>query len=392
MSVRFLTDEPRYSSAALSISLYHNCHWMERNASPFRPEYTHQCVGNSEAFSGYRPLKNVLDQEFQVVQQILQRRLPSEQEEEGETEILLHKSHQLHVIATAELAVQIFLAPSCETCQVQLQVHPLTTLQGEPATKRVKLPQEQPPDPAKILSKSDILDALRSALPPIQETTKDNTPIHEKFLPGPLGIVLEEYTVPKDDSRMDFVLSLADGRDPIVAHYHNKVQPLAMFFIENADNVNVAATGNVSGYWKVLYLFQKYTANNRYSLVGYFTLFHFTAMFHKPKPGIIVRICQALILPPYQGQGHGSRMMQAVYQLAHNRYTIEDGGNKNNKNCDDNSSIPQTILQVNVEDPAPAFVALRNKTDYLFVEEYGHESGVSKLWQQMVATTVNSMS
>jgi hypothetical protein len=84
-------------------------------------------------------------------------------------------------------------------------------------------------------------------------------------------------------------------------------------------------------------------------------------------------------------QGYGSRMMQAVYQLAHNRYKTEDGDN----NCDDDPSIPQTIVQVNVEDPAPAIVAL---TDYLFVEEYGHESGVSKLWQQMVATTVNSMS
>jgi histone acetyltransferase 1 len=99
-------------------------------------------------------------------------------------------------------------------------------------------------------------------------------------------------------------------------------------------------------------------------------LFHFLALFRRPHPGIIVRICQALILPPYQGQGHGSRMMQAVYHLAHNHYKTAEVDNNENF-----PPIQHTIVQVNVEDPAPAFVALRNKMDYLFVEKYGHELG-----------------
>jgi histone acetyltransferase 1 len=381
MPVGFLTDEPRYASAALSISLYH-LHMVEEGAVPFRPEYTHQCVGESETFSGYRPPRNVLDQELGAIQQMNQKQNLSKQdkdkEEATQTETLLHKSHQGHDTATAELEVQVFLSPSCETCQVQLHIHPLTTTCCEPAAKRVKF-QQKPDDPTKILSETDILNAMRVALPPIQEPSKDNIQVYQKFLAGPLGVVLEEYTVEKDQNPMNFVLSLADGQDPIVANYHNKVQPLALFYIENADMVNVAATDN--GYWKILYIFRRHSVNNRYSLVGYFTLFHFIALFHKPQPGIIVRICQALILPPYQGQGHGSRMMQAVYKLAHRQYKATVDNDQN----DIDSSNPHTIIQVNVEDPAPAFVALRNNADYVFVETYGHELG----WPEGMRDTTN---
>jgi histone acetyltransferase 1 len=363
--VEFLTDNPRYSSAAMSISFQ----IAGDTTASFRPEYTHQCVGETEAFVGYRPPKEVLDAARVELQGSHGQKVNNNKDDDS-VQQLLHKSHQGHQSALAELAIQVSLAPSCESCHINIDVTKLSSSSPskaeESAAKRVKLGDEN--TSIQVMPKSQIVDSLRKALPPMEDMeTSDNVGMKEKFLSAPMGQVLDEYTLQgSDDTSSSFVISLADGRDSEVAEYHHKVQPLALFYIENADNVNVANTDN--GYWKVLYVFEKKHNNDdnnvkQYSFVGYFTLFHFNALFHKPKPGIIIRICQALILPPYQGQGHGSRLMQAAYKLAHQ--TREQNG----------VATPQDIVQVNVEDPAPAFVALRNKSDYHLVQQNGQELG-----------------
>merc|ERR1712194_651158 len=90
-----------------------------------------------------------------------------------------------------------------------------------------------------------------------------------------------------------------------------------------------------------------------YSLAGYITLLHVHSPFRKP-PGIIVRICQALILPPYHRAGHGSAMLHSLYACAESK----------NDATFTSSFSGIDILEINVEDPAPAFVALRDFTDY----------------------------
>jgi histone acetyltransferase 1 len=66
------------------------------------------------------------------------------------------------------------------------------------------------------------------------------------------------------------------------------------------------------------------------------TVFHFLSPFKKPKPGTIARVCQVLILPPYQRVGHGKVLLQQLYDIAHD--TSND------------------IVEINVEDPAPVLV------------------------------------
>jgi GNAT superfamily N-acetyltransferase len=166
----------------------------------------------------------------------------------------------------------------------------------------------------------EVRDCLARALPPIQE-------FPQKRWTRPIGRVVQEYGA--------FRLTICTGAQ--AADYHARVQNLATFFIETADPVRVQ--DETKGYWKVLYLFHQYRAGT-WALAGYITLFHFTNPFLHGG-SVIMRICQALVLPPYQGQGHGRRMLHAVHDLAH----------------DD-------VAQVNVEDPAPAFCALRNRVDY----------------------------
>jgi histone acetyltransferase 1 len=171
----------------------------------------------------------------------------------------------------------------------------------------------------------EIRDCLARALPPILE-------VPQKRWTRPIGRVVQEYD--------NFRLTICSGLQ--AADYHARVQNLAMFFIETADPVRVQ--DDTKGYWKVLYLFHQYTPG-AWALAGYITLFHFTNPFLHGG-SVIMRICQALVLPPYQGQGHGRRMLHAVHDLAHDDDDDDD------------------VAQVNVEDPAPAFCALRNRVDY----------------------------
>lgn len=357
----------------------------------FRPEYTHQCVGKNEVFAGYRPLEEVLRQARQELSRRETRKkgCVDGEHDEIETPRLLHKSHAFHVCDDSELDIRVSLAPSCKACFVQIQHSPSPkstsnndpkTVSPEPNPKRVKLSS----DKKRTLTEAEILDLLRPFLPPMVEQ------LPHDFLSQPIGEVLEEYTIIDKGNTKRYIIALADGRDPSVVEYHHKIQPLALSFIENADNIDVADTQQ-GGFWSILYVFEKHentaVVPNEicYSFVGYVTLFHFWAIFHKPHPGIIVRICQALVLPPFQGQGHASRLLQGVYRLAHRNHYI----NSTDTTDQDLQTIKHKIVQVNVEDPTPAFMVVRHKADYTFVMRYGKEWGFPGLLQEDDKTVVN---
>lgn len=335
--LRVLSDEPSLSSAALSTTLQ----FLNDDYS-FRPEFTHQCLPG-EMYRGHCPRESVMQEKNHSLYH---------------PDAFLHKSHELHSKATYFLDVQIRLAPSCQKCQVIIKRTPITTTSctsemsdnaTEPPAKKLK-----PPPLVQPLTEEEIKASIAKALPSITEED-----CQEEFLDEPVGSILTEYSCRRREGKdqQHFVVTVADG--PSVTEFHSKVQKLALWFIENADDVDIG--DDQSGFWKVVYLFQKHeTAEslvNKYSLVGYMTLFHFNAPFHKPTPGIIVRICQALVLPPFQGQGHGTRMMQCVYDMAHGKYS-------NDICCKGENG---TIVQVNVEDPSPGFIFLRNTVDYRFL-------------------------
>lgn len=332
-------DNPCQSSAALCISLT----LLEKS---FGPEFTHQCFPG-EVIPGYRP-KNFAN-------------LTGKQ----------HSSHVHHEVATQELQIGIKLSPSCRKCMVEIQVDEgesdagraakrprlektsnvvntaaATNDNAEDATpikseKRVTFqePEETAAEAeASPMSLDEIQAFLSKALPTI---VSSDTAAADDYLTAPIGRVMKEFQ--RND--MNFVISIASGPDAV--DYHNQVQKLALWFIENADCVDLASSEG-GGYWKVLYLFRKH-APTKYSLVGYITLFHFHAPFKKPKSGTVARVCQVLILPPYQRMGLGKALLKQVYDMARN---------------DDND-----IVEINVEDPAPACTLLRNRLDYDMLKE-----------------------
>jgi len=108
-----------------------------------------------------------------------------------------------------------------------------------------------------------------------------------------------------------------------------------MWYIETADGVDFSDSR-----WEVVNLYKTTSKDSTvyYSLIGYMTLF----TFRNPFAGAKIRVCQALVLPIYQGQGWGKKMMLQVYKRTKER---------------------ADTTEVTVEDPAPGFQCMRDAVD-----------------------------
>jgi len=165
--------------------------------------------------------------------------------------------------------------------------------------------------------------------------------IDDPFVPP--GTLLAEYTVPSVEhtskEQLSYEIYRGTFADPVVRDFHRRIQFFLLFFIDRSSFINDADT-----VWEILFLFQKRVVATRsgpahvsYHIVGYTTLYKFLAYPADWR----MRLSQILILPPFQRQGHGQRLLQLVYDEAQRRNMIE----------------------VNIEDPSPVFQLLRDLTD-----------------------------
>ena len=412
------------TSSSLSPSL------LSSSVVCFRPVFTHQCF-EGECIVGWRPLLEAEEQSRDIYRTWKDDGDGCDDTKKGGSSNI-HKSYnQLQPTDEKRMDVHILLAPSCDRCRIDIQTETHTnndTASSEPLPKKTKKTvsfQESESDKKQQLRMKlnihDIVQKMSLALPPIISVTVNGTNRNElvptastdivmttttnidsndnnnwECLSKPYGTVLKSYHRRMKSSggeeESKFILTMANGSDPDVVTYHNSIQPLARWFIETADNVDLDDASR--GQWKVMYLFriQSCTVDNKIDakistnagddnnhcnsrrrqvltkclqtkldeeeiapveLVGYITLLAFTSPFRKPKPGIIVRICQAFILPPYHRSGHGAEMLNCIHEYADNtaiEATSSGGG--------------MEIVEINVEDPAPSFVALRESVDY----------------------------
>jgi len=236
---------------------------------------------------------------------------------------------------------------------------------------------------------------------------------------------LNTYGLPDSSVSSSFVSSSSSSSSlpsspRALANFHRRVQKLAPWFIENGDDVDPEG-----GEWEVLYLLAlppslpashepaegamasppKIPPATAPFLVGYLTLFAFTnplkgkalppslhaslprpslprslprslppsfsppsqhslhlLSLHPPLSGKALRLCQVLILPPFQRQGHGQRLLREGWRIGRER---------------------GVVYELNVEDPAPGFALLRNVTDVQDVKRWregGKEGGREGGW------------
>ena len=344
----------------------------------FRPVFTHQSFPD-EYLPGWRPL---VDAERQA--ELVYRSWKGGQNSSNTPD---HRDRKIHPSFAKQdynrdnnsrIDVHVKLAPSCSQCEIEIET---TDSKGNnddgPVCKKMKVTFEDAHHKMEI---NEILDKLSLALPNISCVRLNDTAFDRwscpdnksgiqdelRYLNKPIGRIVKSYHRKIRDTieEAKFVITIAEGAKKEASVYHNSIQKIARWFIETADDVDISGgpdeSGDSGGFWSVMYLFREHNLTDeeskqdnseqqsaQYSLAGYVTLFHFHAPFKKPQPGVVVRICQALILPPYQRAGHGSDMLHSVYD-----YAKEYSGNGMN------------IVEVNVEDPAPSFVALRDFVDY----------------------------
>ncbi|KAG7398852.1 histone acetyltransferase 1 [Phytophthora boehmeriae] len=167
---------------------------------------------------------------------------------------------------------------------------------------------------------------------------------------GPPGKCIESYTVTArsgDEASVERHFEIyeckMEDNEPAQNLLAN-LQTLSLWFIEGADAVDVTDPR-----WVVYLLYERAEANSgAFQPVGFITVFKFfnplgrKAAYCKPDQNETHRICQALIFPTYQRQGHAERLVHCIHAHA---------------------VANERVYELTVEDPVPAFASLRDLVD-----------------------------
>uniref|UniRef100_A0A4W3IWL7 Histone acetyltransferase type B catalytic subunit n=1 Tax=Callorhinchus milii TaxID=7868 RepID=A0A4W3IWL7_CALMI len=150
----------------------------------------------------------------------------------------------------------------------------------------------------------------------------------------PFGELIHSYKVQdvKEGLELHYEIYKTDISCPGFREYHQRLQTFLIWFIETASFIDTD-----DDKWHYFLVFEKYleSGSPRYATVGYMTVYNFYAYPDKVRP----RIGQMLVLPPFQGEGHGAQLMETVQKF----YT----------------AMP-SVLDVTAEEPSEDFVKLRD--------------------------------
>ncbi|ELR08999.1 histone acetyltransferase 1 [Pseudogymnoascus destructans] len=199
-----------------------------------------------------------------------------------------------------------------------------------------------------------------------------NDPNLKNFTPP--GKLLQSYE--KGDAAYE--IWYGNSADPAIQQLLRRLQILVALFIEGGTAIDDAEWG--PGRWTVFLLYKKSPATDEsaspYTFMGYCTVYNYYPLIPKlplgapgtqrkaislpvnsdasiPFPDqslsdlpIRSRISQFIVLPPFQGGGHGARLYSTVF--AHYQ------------------SDPQTV-EITIEDPNEAFDDLRDLNDLIYL-------------------------
>ncbi|XP_047227579.1 histone acetyltransferase type B catalytic subunit [Girardinichthys multiradiatus] len=149
----------------------------------------------------------------------------------------------------------------------------------------------------------------------------------------PFGTMLHSYTVHNEEAEdLTYQIHKADIHCPGFLEYHKRLQTFLMWFIETASFLDVD-----DDRWDFFLVFEKYNKDGEtlYAAVGYMTVYNYYVYPDKTRP----RVSQMLILPPFQGEGHGAQLLEAVHRFY----------------C----GLPK-VQDITAEDPSENYVKLRD--------------------------------
>ncbi|KFY50256.1 hypothetical protein V496_09451 [Pseudogymnoascus sp. VKM F-4515 (FW-2607)] len=199
-----------------------------------------------------------------------------------------------------------------------------------------------------------------------------NDPNLKNFTPP--GKLLQSY----EEADATYEIWYGNSADPAIQQLLRRLQILVALFIEGGTAINDEEWG--SGRWTVFLLYKKSHATDEsaspYTFMGYCTVYNYYPLIPKlPLPAagtkrkaislpvnsgasipfpdkslsdlpIRSRLSQFIVLPPFQGGGHGARFYSAVFAYY--------------------QSDPQTV-EITIEDPNEAFDDLRDLNDLIYL-------------------------
>lgn len=132
-----------------------------------------------------------------------------------------------------------------------------------------------------------------------------------------------------------FEVYKCDVSCPGFRDYHARLQTFILFYIDGASFIDID-----DDRWQFYLVYEKRNVNGdrRHAIVGYMTVYNYYAYPQRLRP----RISQMLVLPPYQHQGHGTRLLKAVYS---------------------DLLSQSNVLDITVEDPSENFMRVRDYVD-----------------------------
>ncbi|KAJ2570515.1 histone acetyltransferase 1 [Coemansia sp. RSA 1807] len=156
----------------------------------------------------------------------------------------------------------------------------------------------------------------------------------------PSGRKVHEYAGRSSQTeQLRYEIYSSSFNDTESAKYHERIQAFVLFFIEGAQFIDTSDER-----WHVYTVFERLDMNGQtsYSLVGFSTVYNFYCWPDRKR----ARISQFLVLPPFQGQGHGSALYSYIHAMVLGNSDYAD---------------------LSVEDPSEAFDDMRDRNDMRYL-------------------------
>ncbi|ORX72605.1 histone acetyltransferase type B catalytic subunit [Linderina pennispora] len=193
------------------------------------------------------------------------------------------------------------------------------------------------------------IDGLETSLPVQLKSDDVDTPMRKVLSENSLVGSREEFAERVVKDTKEFKPHGKKVHEYEFREYHRRLQTFLLFYIEGAQFID-----ETDERWQVFTVYERLDLNGitSYSLVGYCTMYEF---FHWPdskRP----RISQFLVLPPFQGQGHGSELYRYIYGMV--------------------KASPQYV-DLTVEDPSESFDDMRDRNDMRYLLDHHAFDGLT---------------
>ncbi|KAI8380970.1 acyl-CoA N-acyltransferase [Radiomyces spectabilis] len=166
----------------------------------------------------------------------------------------------------------------------------------------------------------------------------------------PNGEKLAEYTRESEEGEEEtFEIYKSSFTDHSFRKLHRRMQFFVPLFVEGATYID-----DEDEKWEIYTIYKREGTLQayRYHFVGYCTAYPFFCWPDNTR----MRISQFLVLPPFQQQGHGSKLYQTLYQY----FTAR-----------------KDVIELTVEDPNQEFCDMRDKNDFRHLLHQHAFDGVS---------------